>query len=483
MGVDATKRRSIPHDSDFQNLLSETLTTFLTSILGRRRTSFLEKSREVILYLLDARGNEGYPSQIAAHYGHGRKRYQDIIQPLKKAGFIKVLPKISNYSPILLNDNVRVILNKMVGGLAKSANLPSPALKGQTNLSEFSLPNSDVRDHRILSIYLHNLSFRRFQKLKGTWSHHNSRCVTYEKSDNISDNKLYTVQWYKDKLMVFSPVEFGSIEEFSKVRSKVDQQLGALSQVIARRYRIEIEFENSVNLVKAHATKCEIESKDPLSKAAVRLFKAEGHSYIEFPDFKWCEDYEGLEYIQGYKSGGREGYGPALFNHLLHLPETVHEYHQDYKNGQAQILVQIDRFEEKFEQQRALDLEIENRNIQRSEATVSALQDISVNVSSQNMLIENLIVYLKENVASKDDVERIVEQLQYVNPGKSSRTQEVIELLEGGPKTLQQLAVAMNITKPGVIYYLKQLNVDGSEFIKQPGRGRPTKVWRLKENE
>ena len=59
MVIDATKRGSIPHDSDFQNLLSETLTTFLTSILGKRRTSFLEKSREVILYLLEARGNEG----------------------------------------------------------------------------------------------------------------------------------------------------------------------------------------------------------------------------------------------------------------------------------------------------------------------------------------------------------------------------------------------------------------------------------------
>ncbi len=115
MVIDATKRGSIPHDSDFQNLLSETLTTFLTSILGKRRTSFLEKSREVILYLLEARGNEGYPSQISDHYGHGRKRYQDIYLITKK---LRSTVHVDIYKNAPTNDHDKGKLAKKIGIIA-----------------------------------------------------------------------------------------------------------------------------------------------------------------------------------------------------------------------------------------------------------------------------------------------------------------------------------------------------------------------------
>jgi len=75
---------------------------------------------------------------------------------------ITVLPRLSNYTPILLNDNVRLYFNKIRGGLAKQRNRGLRAPKQQPNMSEFT---SDLRVHRILSIFRHNLSPRRFQKL------------------------------------------------------------------------------------------------------------------------------------------------------------------------------------------------------------------------------------------------------------------------------------------------------------------------------
>jgi len=62
--------------------------------------------------------------------------------------------------------------------------------------------------------------------------------------------------------MIFSPADYDTLENFSKVRSKLEQRIGAMGKVLERRYRIQIDFLESVHLEKAHATKYEVESRE-----------------------------------------------------------------------------------------------------------------------------------------------------------------------------------------------------------------------------
>lgn len=445
-----------------QNIVNQTLTTFLTTILGPRRESVLEKCSEIVLFLLEARGNEGYAAQIAKHYGHGHKHYQELIQILSKEGIITVLPQISNFIPILLNEHVRVLLTKIVGGLAKSPNQPPQALGIDTNLSEF---DSDIRSHRILSIFHHNLSERRFKRLKGKWSHNQTRCITYENSDNISDNILYTVQWFKDKLMIFGQTIFSSIEEASKVKDQLSVRIGSFAKHLEKKHHIELEFEENIYAPKNHQVKFEAESKDVISRLAAKKFKEAGHSSLEFPDFKYNKAYPGIEYIQGYKmdQDSREGYGPELFfNQLLHFPETFQEFHQEYKEGTSLVLTKLQELEETKEHE--LD-----RQLAREE--------------KRDLILENMLLFITEKLASKDDIESIREDLVKLIPEKYSRLPEVKQLLSEGPKTPAMLAAAMGTTKPNVYYYLKQLQVESAGIIKKEGRGRPEKLYKLKGSE
>ena len=339
------------------------------------------------------------------------------------------------------------------------------ALGLSNNLSEF---DSDIRSHRILSIFHHNLSDRRFKRLRGKWSHNQTRCITYENSDNISDNILYTVQWFKDKLMIFGQTIFSSIEEASKVKDHLSVRIGSFKKHLEKKHHIELEFKENIYAPKNHQVKFEAESKDVISRLAAKKFRETGHSSLEFPDWKYNAAYPGIEYIQGYKvdKDSREGYGPELFfDQLLHFPETFEEFHQEYREGTSLVLTKLQELEETKE-----------RELDREELLVKSLKEIS-------LVLENIAVFQNDKAATKDDIESIREDLVKLIPEKYSRLPEVKQLLSEGPKTPAMIAAAMGTTKPNVYYYLKQLQVESAGIIKKEGRGRPEKVYKLKGSE
>jgi len=449
------------------NLLKHFLTTFLTTKLQPKRKSVIDLSLEMIFYLFQTQGNEGFASEIARYYNHndknGHKCYEYIIKKLVKCDLIKVITTKSNFKRILLNKNVRKLLKEMLGRVAELRSSGVTGAEIEFNLSESA---RTARGHRILSIYLHNLSYKSFQRLKGEWSHNHSRCITHEYSDNISDNFSYTVQWFKDKLMIFSPADFDSWENFSKLRSRIEAEAGRFSKVLERRYDTELVFLETVSLGEEHQVKMEIESQDPLSVQVANMFREEGYSQYQTPHFKFNAEYEGLEFIQAYKHKGVAGYGPTLFPQLLLFPETFLEYRQEYRNTTSLLLQKIQELDQKEE--RRLDREEQLSKLDRK----------------RDIVLENLVVLITDKLATKEDIETIREDLQ--KPAivtKYARKREVKELLLSGSKTLEKLAKAMNLTKSGVCYYLKHLEelgeVESAGIEKYQGRGRPRNKYRL----
>ena len=462
---------------DELNLLKHFLTTFLTTKLKPKRNTVIDLSLEMIFYLFQAQGNEGFASEIARYYGHndknGHKCYEYIIKKLVKCDLIKVINTPSNFKRILLNKNVRKLLKKMLGRVAELRSSGVEGAEIEFNLSESS---RTARAHRILSIYAHNLSFRSFQRLRGDWSHNHSRCITHEYSDNISDNFCYKVQWFKDKLMIFSPTAFDSWENFSKLKNMVEVESGRLSKVLERRYDTELAYLDSVLMGDEHQVKMEIESQDPLSVHVASMFKEAGYSQYQTPHYKYNADYRGMEYIQAYKHRGVEGYGPTLFTQLLVLPEDFLEHRQEYRNNTSLLLQRVQE----------LDLK-EERRLDREE--------------KRDLILENMLTYITDNLASKDDVESIraalhqkvlkyeaggeFEQKRIITlrAGEERQVETIIELLQEGEKTQKELAKQMGYTSTAAIsvaiQYLDKNKLVHVETIPTGKRGRPKKKYRI----
>lgn len=463
MVIDVQDKPSSFDDEERQILLTDFLTTFLTTTLNTRISSFLESCQELIIFLFGARGHESYAKQICDHYNRPHKHYAYVVNKLEKAGLIHVLPKKSNYVPIILNNSLVKVLNKILGGVTNRRLFTPHHPKQDFSLSEDGVP---LREHRIMLILEHNLSNRRFQRFRGKWSHHHSRCTSDEFSDNISDNSRYVVQWFKDKCLVFPPAEFG-VDNFRMFMDKVSFKIARFVCSLEKKYRCNFEHLHTVKLDRSHSVKCEIESQDPLSLRIADLLKNQGYSQEEYTDWKMNAKYDGIEYIQGYKNRltGREGNGPELFNNLLYFPEQFKIFEQQYISSNQLLIQKVEDLETKQESGDKEKLRTWNQ---------------------LTNVLENLSMHITENMATRNDVESIREDLSRMITPRGAKCAQVQEILEAGPITLTDLARAMNLTKPAVLRYVSPLLRDGiieSADISSGKRGRPQKVYTIKRDD
>lgn len=487
MTIDIPDKSSSFDDDESQILLKDFLTTFLTTTLNTRSSSFLKSCQELILFLFNARGNEGYAKQICDHYNHPHKHYAYVVNKLEKAGLILVLPQKSNYVPIILNASLVNVLNKILGGVANQRLFTPHSPQQDFPLSENGFP---VREHRIMLILEHNLSSRRFLKLRGKWSHHHSRCTSDEFSDNLSDNSRYVVQWFKDKCLVFPPAEFG-VDNFRMFMDKVSFKIARFAVSLEKKYRCNLELLHIVKLDRSHSIKYEIESQDPLSLRIAELLKNQGYSQHEHTDWKMNDKYDGIEYIQGYKnrSTGREGNGPELFNNLLYFPERFQQFEQQYISGNQQLIQKVENLETKQ------DLG-DKEKLRTWNQLTTAMQQSTTVLEKVGTVLENLSIHTFENLATKTDVESVRENVQSANKvvlrqlskiliSHGIRCDQVQEKLLAGPMTLTSLARAMNLTKSAVLRYTSRLLKAGiieSDDMPSGKRGRPQKIYKLQED-
>jgi len=119
-----------------------------------------------------------------------------------------------------------------------------------------------------------------------------------------------------------------------------------------------------------------------------------------------------------------------------------------------------------LEEQSSSRMEREERILEREE--------------KRDLILENMLLYITEKLATKEDIESIrADFQQQFALERSSRAQEIKQLLYDGPRTLKELSKALNMSKSAVLYHLNKMNIDSSGFIKKPGRGRPEKIYQL----
>jgi len=430
------------------------LTSFLTSLLKMKSSSSLQKAIEVISHLLDAPGNTSYTSRIAAENGRDRREYFYIVKKLKKLGIIHEAGVRSSSKLLKLNESVKKEIKKILEGVKTYSSSNSPVVSRDSSVSKY--PDS-YRAHRHVSYFVHNLSDFRFKQLRGKWTHNHSRVTITE----FFDNDYFDIVFTRHKCIIYSPVVFGSLHEYSKLRSIISIRVGKLVSYLERKYIVELQPEEE----KLFFDKYEIACQDPLNKYAAEMMKEQGYDTVTYPDWQMdasLGDPE-IDLNQGWFQVSREGYGPELYDRMLHLPETFNTFYQEYKDTTAVLLQKIETIPQQ----------------------TSPVQEKSW--EKLLMVLENLVTYTMEKLATKEDVETIREDInkysrRIVRTG--SIQDRILEQLEQADYTAYELVDILNLDYSVVFYHLKKLlqknKIISHKDENQIGRGRKKLIYKLR---
>jgi len=402
-----------------RNLLKDFLTSFLTSTLKLKKQSITEKCANIILFLLEQKGEQSFQSKIARELGMDRRELSYAFNKMLSAGILQVRKDIPYPKIIKLNADVKKQLNKMLEGIPKSPSSKSDVLKQPSELSE------NHRGHRHVSRFYHNLSNFRFKQLKGKRLKNNTVIITEE-----FDGDFFDILVSEKKLVIYSPYKFGN--DYFKLDDELGIDLGKKVAFLERKYHMRLELIDT--------DKYEIAVKDGFHKWLAKNFQQEGIKTFTHPDWSYdasLGDPE-IEHNHQWFQVYRKGEGTALYTELLYFPRTF----------------------QKFEQQQIK------------------------NWSSITQILENLVTFTMERLATVEDIESIREGINSLIPAETNISSTIKSLLSEGEKSLLELASAMQVSKPAILYHIKTIE---HELIlisrKKKGRGRPERIYKLKELE
>ena len=444
--------------------IEEILTAILTPLLPNSYDKTIKRSVKVVLILLNKRDNQSYLTQLAEEIGEPKQRTIYLISKMVQCGILQAATRIDTIKPIKLSSEIFTRLKKTLGSINNSSLSSSPDLTPSSSMSKI---DSYQRAHRLLTIFSHNLTAIRFKRLRGKWTHNDSRVTI---TTNF-DNDFFHVVFTATKCMVYSPVVFGgnTIEEYAKIRPKLSTRVGKLIRDLERKLVCKFDPLEEKLLVKNGSKnsddgplksfeKSEMELRDPFHRYVNKQFREAGFNEYKTADWKFSNSYQGIELIDGWKDEHREGIGIELmYDGLLHLPETFDSFTADfYSAAQAQ--------------------KVELSQVKQTQYELTdTLNHISEHMNTTNNINRQLVHQL-DQLATRNDIENIVRQHPGSNLQLTATQQKIYNALTNDWMTFTQLASKTGLSKSKISYHIKELLVSGlmeKETQAPEGRGRP----------
>jgi len=457
------------------------LTSFLTSTLHTKNKQLLNRAKKIMHFLLNNKKYQSYLAEIAKYLNEPKQTVSYVLNKMIRANIIVYNPQIQYPKMFLLNEDVRKSLNEILGGVTNSHFSHSDALKLRNEKSK-----KVYRAHRHLTILKHNLTSQRFQYLlkrglkRGKVTHNNSRIIFR----HIFDNYDFTIVFTRKKLLIYSPVIFGELQEYSQLRSQISLKVGEFISFLKKEYLIELEYLDE----KHFADKYEIGCQDSFNEYVAQELKKAGYEKIDYPD--WSMDASPgdpeIDLIQGWKNNSnRPGIGPELYNDLLYYPQEAREQFDNLKQGLTGF------FETNIEHSSLLTTKV-NSIIEVQREHTKQLKEVTNNLGQITNVLSNLVNIsntvnqnmqsIPVNIATIDDIESLRADIQHMKTTEESNP--ILELLEKrGMLSHSEIAKILGIKKSAVTYHMQKLKGQGLidiEKVKTGMRGRPQNYYRLK---
>ena len=401
-----------------ENLLKRILTSFLTTTMNLQKDSIIEKCSNIILFLLEEKGEQSFQSKIATKLGMDRREISYALDKMLKAGILQVRQDIRYPKIIKINPDVKKQLNKMIEGVPKS---PSPQPEPSELETELS---KNHRGHRHVTRCFHNLSNFRFKQLRGKWLKNNTVIITEEFDDDFFD-----ILFSSSKCVIYSPYKFG--DDYLRLADEISIDVGKKIAFLERKYHMKLELIDT--------DKYEIAVKDDFNNWFAKEMQQEGLKTYTHPDWSFdasLGDPE-IEHNQQWFQVHRKGEGVLLYTELLHFPRTFKKFEQQLLQSWA-----------------SLSNILENISTYQMEK-LATVDDI-----------ESLREDITQLIPAKTTITDQIEQL----------------LLMEEPKSLLELAFALSMSKSGILHHTNKIKhklILGKR--KKEGRGRPERTFKLKE--
>ena len=282
----------------------------------------------------------------------------------------------------------------------------------------------------------------------------------------------WDIEFTKNYTIIRCPEKLGTLDQYQLLYTNLIMDLGKVIEILERRYNFKLDLEK---VVQERNNKFEIASQDPFCKWFAQPY-VDNNITIQEKDYT-VDGSKGAEVdlIENWNFGE----GVRKFQAMLDLSDNL----------LPEVAVLTSGIQTLTKNVVELDVRMEEKEVQ----TYKILKEISENQKETAYLLSDLKAEMsltKETL--REEISRTyvqnTELLQLLykenTPTFVQKCDLIVEKLTERASTLDDLEIVLGQKKQGLVRYLSKLKEKGiifSEKIPTGKRGRPRKLWRMKE--